>query len=193
MGEFSQSYAYSHSPAYTPDGSAYNQTSSRLGQETSSPSYQAAAAYTPTFSPTHSAFGAHYGSPGTSAYSPPGSAASPYDAGGIMEPTSPVDTPMAYSPGSPGGHEYMSPAVMSPGETRGAAARAAGSPIVQEFYDAPNSPTADMMASPSYTPHMPRGGYQAPVVGADATEVMSHAEDSDDDDAMSAILEPADE
>jgi DNA-directed RNA polymerase II subunit RPB1 len=192
MSEFSQSYPYSASPAYTPDGSAFQ--SSRFGETTSSPSY-AAAAYSPTFSPSHTPFGAHYGSPGTSMYSP--AATSPHDpVGGALDPTSPADTPVAYSPGSPEADEFMSPALMSPGEAR--APVSSGSPIVQEFYEAPASPT-DRVAptSPSYTPHMPPAATAArqqprfAEPALDETELMG-AGDSDDD-AMSTIFEPADE
>jgi len=188
MSEFSQSYPYSASPAYTPDASGY--ASSRLGETTSSPSY-AAAAYSPTFSPSHTPFGAHYGSPGTSMYSP--APTSPYDPTGALDPTSPADTPVAYSPGSPEADEFMSPALMSPGEAR--APITSGSPIVQEFYQAPASPT-DRVAptSPSYTPHAPPAVRQAARFAEPAVDETEFVDAADsDDDAMSTLFEPADD
>jgi DNA-directed RNA polymerase II subunit RPB1 len=197
--EFSQSYPYSASPAYTPDGSVYQ--SSRAVHTTSSPSFVAQAAYTPTYSPSHTPFGAHYGSPGTSAYSPPTASPHGYGDSTRLEPTSPVDTPMAYSPASPGVGEFMSPApIPSPGQptiaSRFPRNLASGSPIVQEFpAEAPDSPDYVAPTSPSYTPHAPgrAGRPSAPMaVPGTATELASVAEDSDDD-AMSAIFEPTDE
>jgi DNA-directed RNA polymerase II subunit RPB1 len=197
--EFSASYPYSASPAYTPDGSAFQ--SSRAGHTTSSPSFMAGGGYSPTYSPSHAPFGAHYGSPATSAYSPP--TASPHEGPSTrLDPTSPVDTPIAYSPASPGVGEYLSPApIPSPGAPLAPAASrfprdaAAGSPIVQEFLQAPDSPDYVAPTSPSYTPHAPgrpgRPAAQMAIPGT-ATELASIPDDSDDEN-MSAIFEPTDE
>jgi len=197
--EFSASHPYSASPAYTPDGSAFQ--SSRAGHTTSSPSFMAGGGYSPTYSPSHAPFGAHYGSPATSAYSPP--TASPHEGPSTrLDPTSPVDTPIAYSPASPGVGEYLSPApIPSPGAPLAPAASrfprdaAAGSPIVQEFLQAPDSPDYVVPTSPSYTPHAPgRPGRPAAsmAIPGTATELASLPDDSDDEN-MSAIFEPTDE